>query len=1207
MKRIARGCAFLALCLIACRDPLQAPAPGGAVTVSLEIATSRTVVPDFEARTALIEVSLSSDEGHGSISGSDSAAHWAVAFPDVPAGSWDIAVIARDSDGLQVGTGSAGNLILAPGASLSVPIAMSFATAVATGEVSFTVALPAATGIDYLSGAIPETGASSVPAFTDVAGTRRATLSFAGLPSGVYSLVMGFRRGGAAGSIAGIFREKLVVRAGFSSESWVAPDGSLQPERLFAAADFFDTNTSLAALSVSGGILPGAAFSSGTLAYPRGAIASVPAAVSFTATPSIAGQYIEYSWDGGSWAEYVPGAPCADHAPIDNAGENDGADNELQVRVTAPDGETTSIYSVTFSKGYRVGYDGNGNDGGAAPTDSGLYEAGVTVTALGNVGVPPLTLANHVFLGWTVGAGPTTVAAGGTFAMPAADIVLHARWQELGSVTVSLSFDAPSYGSISFTSPGIVERGNALSFVTTQPLATGWKWYVDGLLQAGETGPTFVWDTTGLAIKQYIVSVAATYGGHVCSGSIKIPLVDFGGKHVVRYDANGAASGAAPVDAATYEEGDTFVVAGNTGGLSMPGEIGFSGWSTTADGTGTLYVPGKSYAIGPGSLSLYARWKQIPGATWTQHAVPGSMGGMTWAGVACSTDGMRIVAATNSGSYAKSLIYTSIDGGETWTRKEHTTTNWITGVACSDNGLRMALSTYQGGTIISTDGGQTWASRGPSYNSEDIACSADGMKIICNIRGSTDYLRISSDGGLTWASLTALGSKPWRGAALSADGSTIAACDNSGIYTSSDGGATWTLQAGAGTRNWGCLCVSAGGQRMCAAVIGGYIYVSSDGGATWAERQGGGSRSWYGLDCSPDGAFIAAASYGAIYTSDDYGDSWEEKPSAGARSWTKIACSQDGQRLAAPAGNGYVYTSNDFGATWTAHTDIGSRQYPSIASSWDGSRLVVGVRGGYLYTSSDRGSTWQERTGAGTGEWNYIAASGDGQAVAAAASSGYLYTSIDGGGSWTAHASLGTATWYGVARSSNGARLAAARSTSPYVLISTDGGSSWAERTTPTLFYGLTGSADGSTLVARGSNSYLYRSTDMGASWTQLTAAGSRNFASPACSADGSMIAACVSNGYIYTSFDGGATWAERTLAGSKYWGGIASSADGMILVAKVSSTYKDYFYVSVDQGATWKTRTGAGNRPWTSMSLSPDGTKIAAGALYVTDIFTSP
>lgn len=75
----------------------------------------------------------------------------------------------------------------------------------------------------------------------------------------------------------------------------------------------------------------------------------------------------------------------------------------------------------------------------------------------------------------------------------------------------------------------------------------------------------------------------------------------------VIYNGNGAASGLAPADGSSYEEGVTVSVYGNTGGLNKPG-YSFAGWNTRADGSGAGYKEGQTFTMGGADVTLYAQW-----------------------------------------------------------------------------------------------------------------------------------------------------------------------------------------------------------------------------------------------------------------------------------------------------------------------------------------------------------------------------------------------------------------------------------------------------------------------------------------------------------------------------------------------------------------------------------------------------------------------
>lgn len=153
-------------------------------------------------------------------------------------------------------------------------------------------------------------------------------------------------------------------------------------------------------------------------------------------------------------------------------------------------------------------YFGNGNTGGAVPTQVASSSLGETTTILGNTG--NLVKAGYSFAGWNTqpdGSG-TTYQPGQTFVMGSVNMALYALW-------------------VANAVPAVTYVGN---------------------------------DNTG---------------------------------------------GSAPSDPGTYLEGQSVTVLGNTGALVRNGAP-FKGWNTRADGTGTTYVQGQSFPMGPAPVTLHA-------------------------------------------------------------------------------------------------------------------------------------------------------------------------------------------------------------------------------------------------------------------------------------------------------------------------------------------------------------------------------------------------------------------------------------------------------------------------------------------------------------------------------------------------------------------------------------------------------------------------
>jgi uncharacterized repeat protein (TIGR02543 family) len=76
---------------------------------------------------------------------------------------------------------------------------------------------------------------------------------------------------------------------------------------------------------------------------------------------------------------------------------------------------------------YTITYDGNGNDGGSAPVDAGLYITGANVNVLAQ---GTLLKSGSIFTGWNTaldGSG-TPYAAGATLTIGTTNVTLYAQW-----------------------------------------------------------------------------------------------------------------------------------------------------------------------------------------------------------------------------------------------------------------------------------------------------------------------------------------------------------------------------------------------------------------------------------------------------------------------------------------------------------------------------------------------------------------------------------------------------------------------------------------------------------------------------------------------------------------------------------------------------------------------------------------------------------
>ena len=244
--------------------------------------------------------------------------------------------------------------------------------------------------------------------------------------------------------------------------------------------------------------------------------------------------------------------------------------------ITVNSGNTLNIYGQTSGTGALNA------TGAKLSSDDGTEAAGIGSTGYSTVGNITIHGGRITATGaeWSAGIGGGVHGGG-------------------GSITI--------YGGTISAIAGAPNHGNQDAIGSGASGSNGTKTLADGLRVTTYNNTTpFAYGNRVNAFYEKVVKVepctAHNLSNRVCT---YCGLTIYN----VTYNGNNATNGMAPTDATDYESGEIVTVLGNTGNLVRTGYT-FSGWNTAANGSGTDYAAGTTFAIS-GNTTLYAKWTPI--------------------------------------------------------------------------------------------------------------------------------------------------------------------------------------------------------------------------------------------------------------------------------------------------------------------------------------------------------------------------------------------------------------------------------------------------------------------------------------------------------------------------------------------------------------------------------------------------------------------
>ncbi|MEI6604597.1 MAG: leucine-rich repeat protein [Verrucomicrobiota bacterium] len=288
---------------------------------------------------------------------------------------------------------------------------------------------------------------------------------------------------------------------------------------------------------------------------------------------------------------------------------------------------------------YTVTYSGNGNTGGAVPTDvNGPYENDALVTILTNSG--GLVKTGFTFAGWNTaadGTGTSYAAANTeTLTMGSTNVILYAKWIPI--ITYAVTY----YGNGNTSGTVPVDGGTYLTDATVTVKANTGTLTKTGFAFAG-------WNTAANGSgTPYAASGSATF----TMGTANVTLfAQWAIPYSVSYDGNTSTGGSVPTDSIAYASGATVIVKTNTGTLTKTG-FAFAGWNTAANGSGTPYAASGSatFTIGSANVTLFAQWAVPHSVTYDSNA---SSSGSVPVDSATYATGTSVIVKANTGALTK--------------------------------------------------------------------------------------------------------------------------------------------------------------------------------------------------------------------------------------------------------------------------------------------------------------------------------------------------------------------------------------------------------------------------------------------------------------------------------------------------------------------------------------------------------------------------
>ncbi len=439
-------------------------------------------------------------------------------------------------------------------------------------------------------------------------------------------------------------------------------------------------------------------------------------------------------------------------------------------------------------------------------------------------------------------------------------------------------------------------------------------------------------------------------------------------------------------------------------------------------------------------------------------------------------DANTLVAVGDAGQ-----VLRSTDQGASWAMVPNSSFVTFSDVSFCDALHGVAVG--DGGTLVTADGGLTWAEGDPGVTGLLTGVSSLNPTTAVLV-GRIGRIRRSTDGGLTWTALASSTNSHLYGVDFPDELTGYAVGDLGTIVKTSDGGDTWTtLDSGSSAYLRGVDFVDANNGWVVGT--SGVILATTDGGGNWTPQVAGTTASLQSVVMTAGGQGFALSFTGDIVQhTTDGGVNWTTQSTGlGDTERTLKVATIDGVHDMIVGGGGSLSRTDDAGANWS-RVGSGYRGDLTDLEAIDGSRAIAVGNEGAVLKTSDSGTTWNEMP-VETAVNLFAVEFGTINAGIISGDYGTILRTRDGGNNWSVHGTGTSHKLYDVHM--YGSDLAVAVGQQGRILTTTDGGANWTVRD-PGVPENLRGvwMVNSTTVFAVGESGLILRSTDFGVSWSTI-------------------------------------------------------------------------------------------------------------------------